>query len=107
TPNAKAAVKDVTALEAKSKDMLKCRRRKGSVTMPMPENMRPTVARDEQRKANVLATTNASKYHLPASVGEPPLGWSSAMFPPGSAKDAPKVTVAMSTEPMLRVWVEL
>lgn len=47
--------------------------------MEIPEYMRSRVAIEEQMNAKVVAMMNASKVYLPASVGEPPLMWSSAL----------------------------
>lgn len=47
--------------------------------MEIPEYIRSRVAIEEQMNAKVVAMMNASNVYLPASVGEPPLMWSSAL----------------------------
>lgn len=106
TPSAKATFKQVSELEAKKTDITKCLRRIGNLTRGMPANMTPTVAMDEQMKANVLAIMNALKYHVPRSPGVPSLVWSLALIPAGTVKVAVNVTDAMSTEPIPSVRVE-
>jgi hypothetical protein len=68
--------------------------------------MRPTIDIADRMKDNVLASMNASKAYLPASVGVPPLVCSSSLYPPGRAKVAPNVTVAIRTAPIHSVCVD-
>ena len=58
-PSAKAVPKLVTELKARSRDMLKCRRRSGRLTIGIPEYMRLMIAKLEQMNAIVLAMMNA------------------------------------------------
>lgn len=106
TPSAKATFKQVSELEAKKTDITKCLRRIGNFTKGIPAYMRPTVAVEEQMKANVLAIMNALKYHIPRIPGVPLAVWSLALIPAGTVKVAANVTDAMSTEPMPSVRVE-
>jgi hypothetical protein len=106
TPSEKATVKQVSELEVRNTDILKYIRRIFNLTMDMPENMSPSVANEEQMKANVLAIMNAWKYHVPKSLGVPLLVWSLALIPAGTVKVAVNVTDAMSTEPRPSVRVE-
>ncbi len=79
TPSANAATKLVPELVRKKMDTAKWLRRTGRLTMEIPEYIRSRVAIEEQMNAKVVAMMNASNVYLPASVGEPPLMWSSAL----------------------------
>lgn len=105
-PRENATVKLVSELEVRNTDTWKYIRRICSLTMDMPENMRQSVATEEQMKVSVLAIMNASKYHAPKCPDMPPGLLLVALTAEGKAKVAPNVIVVMSTEPMLSVRVE-
>lgn len=77
-PNAKDIAKLAPEIAAKYTDELKFFRRTARSTIAIPENIRLVVATEAQTNASVVAMMNASKAYLPASVGVPLLGCSSA-----------------------------